>query len=179
MISFSLLLPIAHAPCAIYTSTKKQLQLLEGVFKLHKVNKDCLPASVMAYLSAVHPAECRFETVADFQQAIFDCLVEYKDHWKPSTAISKRYSIYEKYLEYYRARLPYLRESSIGEFMPSIMSFLMKRPLIVMEKTGDENWRTVVEPDSSRQNMPSLKKANCAILFFYYATIFTTTRLFV
>jgi hypothetical protein len=29
--------------------------------------------------------------------------------------------------------------------MPSIVAFLMKRPLIVIEKTGDENRRTVVE----------------------------------
>jgi len=148
VISFSLLLPIAHASCAIYTSKKTQLQLAEGVFKLYKVKKDgnCLPASVMAYLSAVYPAECRFETVADFQQAIFDCLVKYKDHWKSSTVIPRKYSSYENYLEYYRVRLPYLWESSMGEFMPSIVSFLMKRPLIVMEKTGDKNRRTVVEP---------------------------------
>jgi hypothetical protein len=121
-----------------------QLQLPEGVFKLQKVKNDgnCLPASVMAYLSAVHPAECRFETVADFQQAIFDCLVEYKDHWKPFTLIPDKYSSYEQYLEYYRARLQYLWESSMGEFMPSIVSFLMKRPLIVMENFR----RTVVEP---------------------------------
>jgi uncharacterized protein YbaP (TraB family) len=83
---------------------------------------------------------------ADFQQAIFDCLVKYKDHWKPSTLIPDKYSSYDQYLEYYREWLPYLWESSMGEFMPSIVSFLMKRPLIVMEKTGDENRRTVVEP---------------------------------
>ncbi len=46
-----------------------------------------------------------------------------------------KYSSYDQYLEYYKARLPYLWESSMGEFMPSIVSFLMKRPLIVMEKT--------------------------------------------
>ena len=34
----------------------------------------------------------------------------------------------------------------MGEFIPSIVSFLMKCPLIVMEKTGDENRRTIVEP---------------------------------
>jgi hypothetical protein len=87
----------------------------------------------MAYFSAVHPAECRFETVADCQQAIFDCLVEYKDHWEPNTLIPDKYSSYNQYLEYYRARLPYLWESSMGEFMPSIVAFLMKRLLIVIE----------------------------------------------
>ena len=126
MISFSLLSPIAHAPCAIYTSKKTQLQLPEGVFKPHKVKKDgnCLPASAMAYLSAVHPAEWRFETVADFQQAIFDCLVKYKDHWKPSTLLPDKYSSYDLYLEYYRARLPYLWESSMGDLCPPSYHFL-------------------------------------------------------